>query len=174
MNQQTLIFRVLTPEEQSLLCFEGSGGYQSRLQEYWEYPQGLAERTTLPDRRRSLSTTQRFRSCLRRFIGNFQPEPLLPRSPLWLHLESNGRFSVRWGEDGEELTTLNREEFWAFQFLCFLHLRRFWDSLRECCRSNRLSLPLFIQDFSDKTDTSAHYEALVRQAFRISDLVIVL
>ena len=83
MNQKTCIVKSLTKEERDLLYFSEPVGYHMRLQQYWEYPQGFAARTTTSKGGICLSTTKTFRCYLRRFIRNFQPEPLWPDGDLW-------------------------------------------------------------------------------------------
>ena len=174
MNPKNCIIHSLTKEEQSLLCFAEPVGYHTRLQQYWAYPQGFAERTTLPKSNISLSTTKTFRCYLRRFIRNFQPEPLSPSSNLWLHLEKNGRFSLRLGNNGEEITDFGEGDFCVFQYLCFLHIRRFWDDVRKCCRVSVVTLPLIVRDFSSALKNEKDYAALLELALECASQVIVL
>lgn len=95
MNEQTQIIKSLTREEQNLLCFFRPVGYHARLQQYLQYPEAFTGETKIPKSTVRLSTTNTFRRYLRRFIRTFQPEKLLTNNDLWLHLEGNGRFSVR-------------------------------------------------------------------------------
>jgi hypothetical protein len=111
---------------------------------------------------------------LRRFIRNFQPEPLSPSSNLWLHLEKNGRFSLRLGNNGEEITDFGEGDFCAFQYLCFLHIRRFWDDVRKCCRVSAVTLPLIVRDFSSALKNEKDYAALLELALECASQVIVL
>lgn len=172
MSEQTKIIKSLTWEEQNLLYFAEPMEYHMRLQQYLAYPQGFATRTALHKRNVSLSTTKTFRCYLRRFIRNFQPEPLLPNHNLWLHIEQSGRFSLRLGEKGEEITDFSEADFYIFQYLCFLHMRRFWNDLRN--RHSAGMLPVLIQDFSDRLDGNIDYEALLQRAATIAALVVVL
>ena len=174
MNEHTRIVKSLTREEQELLCFFRPVGYHTRLQQYWEYPQGFAARTILPKSNISLSTTKTFRCYLRRFIQSFQPEPLLPDHDLWLHLEKNGLFSLRLGKHGEEITDFSEAEFYVFQYVCFLHVRQFWNDLKKCYSFPPTILPIMIQDFSRRLDENIDYEALLQRAATITSLVVVL
>ena len=142
MTEQTCIIDFLTHEELGLLYFEEPIGYHTRLQQYLEHPQGFAARTALPNSTISLSMTKTFRSYLRQYIRNFQPEPLLPGNELWLHLERDGRFSLRLGPNGEEVNDFSESDFFIFQYLCFLHIRRFWDELRKHYSPKPLCVPL--------------------------------
>ena len=174
MNPKTRIINSLTKEEQSLLYFFEPAGYHTRLQQYLAYPQGFKERTTIPKSNTSLSTTKTFRCYLLRFIHRFKPEPLLPNSNLWLHLEKTGRFSLRLGENGEEITSLSESDFYAFQYLCFLHIRRFWHIIRGRCRFPTVTLPLFVEDFSSRIKECADYDALLQRSIMVSTQVIIL
>lgn len=174
MNEQTQIIKSLTKEEQELLCFFRPVGYHTRLQQYWEYPQGFSERTTAPKSNISLSTTKTFRRYLRYLIRTFQPEKLLSSNDLWLHLEGNGRFSVRLGENGEEITALSEADNYVFQYLCFLHIRRFWNGLRKHCRFPAVKLPVMVQDFSDRLEENMDYDALLQMFFDVSTQVVIL
>lgn len=174
MNKQIRIINTLTKEEQELLYFSEPAGYHTRLQQYLAYPQGFAARTTRPKSNISLSTTKAFRHYLRRFIRNFQPEPLLPGHALWLHLEKSGRFSIRLGEQGEEITDFCEGDFYVFQYICFLHIFQFWSDWRKCCNFPPTTLPILIQDFSEQLDKHTDYEALLRRAATIAAVVVVL
>ena len=174
MNPKTSIIHSLTKEEQALLYFAEPVGYHTRLQQYLEYPHGFAAKTTLPKSKVSLSTTKTFRCYLRRFIRNFQPEPLLPGHDLWLHLEKSGRFSLRLGENGEEITDFSEGDFCVFQYLCFLHIRRFWDDVRKCCSVSTATIPLIVRDFSRALKNKKDYAALLELALEYATQVVVL
>lgn len=174
MNDQVHIIKSLTKEEQELLCFSQPVGYHTRLQQYWEYPQGFQERTSPTSNAVGISTTKVFRRYLRDFIRLFPAEPLSTGNPLWLCLESNGRFSVKLGKTGEEITDLNDAEFLIFQYLCFLQIRHFWDGLRRRCRFPAVRLPVFIRDFSEQVKKQVDYDALLQRAADISSQVIIL
>ena len=174
MTPKTCIIHSLTKEEQELLYFAELAGYQMRLQQYLEYPQGFAVRTTLPKSKVSLSTTKTFRGYLHRFIRNFQPEPLLPGHDLWLHLEKNGRFSLRLGKNGEEITDFSEADFCVFQYLCFLHIRRFWDDVRKCCSVSAATSPVLIRDFSHVVKNKKDYATLLELALECAAQVVVL
>ena len=174
MNEQACIIQSLTKEEQKLLYFSEPMGYHTRLQQYWEYPQGFAVRTTPPQSSISLSITKTFRCYLRRFIRNFQPKPLLPNHNLWLHLEKSGRFSLHLGKNGEEITDLGVEDFYVFQYMCFLQIRSFWDNVRKCCGFSVAALPVLICDFSCFLKNNTDYAALLELALKSANQVIVL
>lgn len=174
MNPKTCIIHSLTKEEQELLYFAEPVGYHVRLQQYLEYPQGFAAKTTLPKSKVSLSTTKTFRGYLHRFIRNFQPEPLLSGRDLWLHLEKNGRFSLRLGKNGEEITDFSESDFYIFQYLCFLQVRRFWDAVRKCCCFPAATPPALIRDFSSFVENDGDYVALLELTLECASQVIVL
>ena len=174
MNPKLCIIDSLTIEERELLYFAEPAGYQMRLQQYLEYPQGFATRTTLPKSKVSLSTTKTFRSYLHRFIRNFQAEPLFSGSNLWLHIEKSGRFSLRLGENGEEIADFSEADFCLFQYLCFLHLRRFWDDVRKCCGFPVAMLPVLIPDFSERLEKGVDFNALLQRAFSAASSIVVL
>ena len=174
MNEQTSVIDSLTRKEAELLCFSGNIGYHTRLQQYLEYPQGFAARTTPTGSNISLSTTKTFCCYLRRFIRDFRPEPLLPSGDLWLHLEKSGRFSLRLGVNGEEITDSSEAEFLIFQYLCFLQMRRFWNTLRKHYLFPATTLPVFIRDFSARLDENMDYDLLLRRALDVSKQVVVL
>ena len=174
MNSKTCIIHSLTKEEQELLYFAEPVGYHVRLQQYLEYPQGFAAKTTLPKSKVSLSTTKTFRGYLHRFIRNFRAEPLLAGSNLWVHLEKSGRFSLRLGENGEEITDFSEADFCVFQYLCFLHIRRFWDDVRKCCGFPVVILPVFILDFSEQLEKGVNFNALLQRALSVATSIVVL
>ena len=174
MNKQACIIHTLTREEQELLYFAGPAGYHTRLQQYLAYPQGFAAKTTLPKSKVSLSTTKAFRGCLHRFIRSFRAEPLLSGSNLWLQLEKNGRFSLRLGENGEEITDFSEGDFCVFQYLCFLHIRRFWDDVRKCCGFPVAMLPVLIPDFSERLEKGVDFNALLQRSSPVASSIVVL
>ena len=160
-------------EEQSFLCFSQPADYHIRLQQYWEQPEAFAKQTTQPQRTLSLSTTKTFRHHLRRFIHTFSPEPLIPQKGLWLHIEKGGRFSVISEEFGKAITNLSEADNLVFQYLCFLHIRRFWDGVQRYCRFPTWTLPIIIRDFSARLDDTINYDALLQRALDISGQIIV-
>ena len=174
MNKKTCIIHSLTKEEQALLSFAEPVGYHTRLQQYLRHPQGFKARTTVPKDNVSLSTTKTFRGYLHRFIRNFQPEPLLLGRDLWLHLEKNGRFSLRLGKNGEEITDFSESDFYIFQYLCFLQVRRFWDDVRKCCGFPVVILPVFILDFSERLEKGVNFNALLQRALSVAASIVVL
>lgn len=151
-----------TPEEQKLSCFSKPGVYPVRLHQYKDpeqrYPGDFREAT------RSIGSTQSFRGYLRRFIRGFEPACLLPGKNCWLHLETDGRFTVRLGVNGEEIPCLSETEKWVYHFLCYLHLLRFWDGMQDLRNYKDIKLPILIRDFADRLDESIDAEALYAQA----------
>ena len=174
MNDQTRIIHSLTREEQELLCFFRPVGYHTRLQQYLDYPEAFASETTLSKGGTSLSTTKTFRRCLRNFIRAFHPEMLPTNNALWLHLEKSGHFSVRLGKNGAPVIDLNASDNYAFQYLCFLHIRCFWNLLRERCRFPAAMLPVLVQDFSNQLNDIKNFYALLQRTVTESSQVIVL
>ena len=172
MNQQTRIIKSLTQEELELLCFFRPVGYHTRLQQYMEYPEAFAEATAIPGSTVCLSTTKTFRHYLRRFVSSFQPIKLLPEKGLWLHIENNGRFFVRLGETGEEITKLTESDHYIFQYLCFLQLRRFWNELRECCRVPAVKAPALIWGYSAQLEHVTDYDALLQRTLAVTSQVV--
>jgi hypothetical protein len=168
MNQQTRIIKSLTQEEQDLLCFFRPLGYHTRLQQYLEYPEAFVGGTTIPGSTVCLSATKTFRHYLRRFVSSFHPIKLLPEKDLWLHIENNGRFFVRLGETGEEITKLTEPDHYIFQYRCFLQLRRFWNELREQCRVPAVKSPALVRGFP----ASAEYDDLLQQTLVVASQVI--
>ena len=160
-----------TKEEQTLSCFEGFGTYPERLYQYLNpeerYSGDLWNATD------GISTTKTFQRFLRRFIQEFKPVRLLPGKDYWLHLESDGRFTVRLGINGEEIPCLSETENWVYHYLCYLHLLRFWNEMRKRCRFPVLISPILIRDFSDRLDENVNFNTLLEQACEISDQVIV-
>ena len=162
-----------TEEEHAFLCFSQPADYHVRLQQYWEQPEAFAKQTTQPQRTLSLSTTKTFRHHLRRFIHTFSPEPMNPKKDLWLHIEKDGRFSVRSDAFGKEITNLSEADNLVFQYLCFLHIRRFWDGVQRYCRFPAWTLPIVICDFSGKLNDNTNYDSLLQRALDVSAQVIV-
>ncbi len=174
MNQQARIIKSLTQEEQELLCFFRPVGYHTRLQQYLEYPEALAKETMQHKGGIALITTKTFHRCLLNFIRTFQPEALPTNNALWLHLEKSGCFTVRFGKDGEIITGLNETDNYIFQYLCFLHIRSFWNYLQEYCRFPAAKLPIFIWGFPGDLEEYRDSGALLELALESASQVIVL
>lgn len=139
-----------SPEEQTLSCFLSPGVYPVRLHQYKDpsrrYPGNLWEATC------SIGGTRSFRDYLRHFIQDFQPQRLLLDKDYWLQLEMDGRFVVRLGMNGQEVTHLNDTDNWVYHYLCFLHLLRFWDGMQDLRNYKDVKLPILIRDFSNQLD----------------------
>jgi hypothetical protein len=174
MNECTRIVKSLTREEQELLCFFRPVGYHTRLQQYLEYPESFADATIIPESAVCLSTTKTFRHYLRRFICLFQPARLLPERDLWLHLDNNGRFFLRLGSTGEDITKVSESDNYIFQYWCFLQLRRFWNELREHSCVSAVKAPAFVRDFSVWTKNAADRNALLQQTLEVVSQVVFL
>lgn len=153
---------VHTSEEQELSCFSKPGAYPVRLHQYKDpvrrYPGDLREATC------SIGSTRSFRDHLRHFIRNFPPKRLLPDKNYFLQLEADGRFVVRLGIDGQPIPHLSETEYWLYHYLCFLHLLDFWDGMQDLRNAQAVKLPLLIQDFSRRLDTSIAAADLFAQA----------
>ena len=160
-----------SPEEQELSCFLAPGVYPVRLHQYKDpaqrYPGNLGQAT------RSIGSTRSFRDYLRQFIRSFQPQRLLPGKDYWLHLEADGRFTVRLGIHGEEVPRLSEAENWVYHYLCFLHLLRFWDGMQDLRNYKDVKLPVLIHDFSKYLDESVNQVSLFAQARSLARQVLI-
>jgi hypothetical protein len=160
-----------TPEEQEVSCFTKPGVYPVRLYQYQNseelYPGNFREATC------GIGTSQTFRHYLQRFIRGFQKERLLPEKDYWLQPEKDGRFFVRLGRNGRKHSNLSKTDHWVFQYMCFLHLLRFWKEMRKRCRFPALEAPVLIRDFSDQLDESTDFKQLLVQAEALERQVLV-
>ena len=162
----------LTAEERALRGFHGPGPYPMRLRWYLEQPEKLAMATRIGSV--SISTTKTFRRYVHRFIRNFQPERLLPEKNLWLDLGWDGVFYLRQGKYGQRLKYLSETDTWVFHYMCFLHLRRFWNGVRRWSHFPMLTYPVAIRDFSNRLDEGVDFSALLQRAHEVEGKLILI
>lgn len=136
-----------------LRMFFGDDGYATQLQEIVNGKKTPA----------AFCKTEPFRKYIQQYIRSFRPEKLLPGKNLWLCLGKDGRFLVRQEKSGEEVLCLSETDLWAFRFLCFVHLRRFWDTAQRKCNIPGVLFPAMTWDFSRVLDRSVDFEALLRR-----------
>ena len=94
---------------------------------------------------------------LTRFIRTFRPERLLPGKDYWLHLEADGRFSVRLGKTGEELPHLSETENLVYRYLCLVQLLRFWEQTGQLPKETCVGLRDFSHRLEEGTDPGQLY-----------------
>ncbi len=121
------------------------------------YPHQLGRYLRSPPARTTdgLGRTEAFHRFARYFIRSFEAERLRQDKSLMLELDENGCFAVRHGERSQDVTSmLSETETVLFSFLCFLHLYRFWETVREAVDLHRETMPLIIRDFAEYVDAA--------------------
>lgn len=101
------------------------------------------------------------------------PQRLLPGKDYWLHLETDGRFTVRKGIDGEEIPCLSETENWVYHYLCFLQKIRLWDE-SQAADPEYMRFPVVIRDFSGRVDESVDIKPLYAQAETLGRQVLII
>ena len=149
--------------DREIFCFQESGIYPVRLQQYLECPESFP----------ALWQTHTFRRTLRHFIRTFRSGKLLPHKNLWLDIRENGRFYVKCGKTGKEVPNLSETDRWIFQYLCFLQLHCFWNKLQRHSAFAAPKIPLLIRDFSHRLDAQVNFDDLLQRAKSISEQILV-
>lgn len=121
----------------------------------------------------SAESCQENREYRDRFISAFQPQRLRPEKNYWLQLENDGRFTVRLGLQGEEITWLSETENQIYHYLCFLHSLRFRDGMVCDSDENTLKFPILIRDFLNRLDESVRPTPLLQQADSLGRQVLI-
>lgn len=101
---------------------------------------------------------------LQQFSQDFHPQSLLPGKTYWLHLEADGSFTVRWGENGNEIPCLSETENWVYQYLCFFYCFHFWKGQQGLKKEHRDHLYALVADLSNRLDESVDIHVLMDRA----------
>lgn len=123
-------------------------------------------------RTEGIGATHTFRRELKKFLTAYLPRQIRREKGLWLSLDKSGKFRAK---DRVPRGDLSRTEEALFQYLCFLEVNRFWDSVQSAA-GRTVKKPLLIVSLSDHIDFGADLTqlteqtlALNRQAFEFSE-----
>ena len=110
-----------------------------------------------------LSETQAFRSHLKSFIKNFQPEQICEGKRYELCLEKSGKYAVRYKDDDNMPVSLSESEQTLSRYLCFLKTSEFWHSFEELRNLHSIKKPLLVKGLLERIDESINmYDILNR------------
>ena len=93
------------------------------------------------------SDVKTFRSYLRSFVKDFQPEPIREGKRYEFVLRENGRYGVRYSDDESLPVYLSESEQTLFRYLCFLKTAEFWHGFEELRNLHAIKKPLLVKDF---------------------------
>lgn len=131
-------------------------------------PRELSART---DR---LSEIKAFRSYLKTFIKNFQPELIREGKRYELCLETSGTYAVRYVDDKGTPVFLSESEEMLFRYLCFLKTAEFWHGFEELRNLHGIKKPLIVEGFLERLDESIDVGALLQRTLRLKRQLILL
>ena len=131
-------------------------------------PKELATRT------KQLSETKIFRTYLKNFIKDFEPE--LIREGKWyeLFLDKNGKYGVRYKGDDDMPVHLSETEQMIFNYLCFLRTAEFWQNFEELRNIHSIKKPILVKDFLERLDRSIDIEEILGRKMRLNRQIVIL
>ena len=118
--------------------------------------------------------TKFFRSYVRSFVKDFQPEPIHAGKRYELQMEVNGRYIVRYKDDSDAPVFLSESEQTLFRYLCFLRTAEFWHGFEEIRNLNCVKKPILVENFLEKLDESVDTSDLVRRSTQLNRQIIML
>ena len=129
---------------------------------------GLSARTD------KLSEIKAFRSYLKAFMKDFQPELIREGKRYELCLESSGKYAVRYVDDKGASVFLSESEQTLFRYLCFLKTAEFWHGFEELRNLHGIKKPLIVEDFLERLDESIDVGELLQRTLRLGRQLILL
>lgn len=114
--------------------------------------------------RLKLSKEKAFRFLLNEYIVKFKPLQINERKNLYLEITPNGRF-IAVKKEGEKAINyhLSASEQTLFNFLCFIEINKFYQSVNGVKDFNYLEKPLILLNFSELLDESFDYIAFLKK-----------
>lgn len=114
--------------------------------------------------RLKLSKEKAFRFLLNEYIVKFKPLQINERKNLYLEITPHGRF-IAVKKEGEKAINyhLSASEQMLFNFLCFIEINKFYQSVNGVKDFNYLEKPLILLNFSELLDESFDYIAFLKK-----------
>ena len=131
-------------------------------------PRELSEKTD------GLSDVKAFRTYLRSFIEDFQPEPLRDEKEYEIIIEKCGRYAVRCKIDSSTPSALSESERTLFRYLCFLLTAEFWQGFEELRNLHSIKKPLLVSNFLERLDEAIDVGHLLLRTRRLKRQIIIL
>ena len=114
--------------------------------------------------RLKLSKEKAFRFLLNEYIVKFKPLQINERKNLYLEITPQGRFIAVKKEDEKTINyCLSASEQTLFNFLCFIEINKFYQSVNGVKDFNYREKPLILLNFSELLDESFDYIAFLKK-----------
>lgn len=114
--------------------------------------------------RRRCATEKSFRRLLNEYIVNFIRKPLCERKNIYFDITFRGQFVAIKKIGNEEIRCdLSASEKTLFDFLCFLEINEFWQTVNGVRDLNYEAKPLILINFVERIDESVDYTAFLRE-----------
>ena len=121
-----------------------------------------------------VSEIKAFRSYLKGFIKDFQPECMREGKRYELCLDENRRYAVKC-KGGDDLPVcLSESEQVLFRYLCFLKTAEFWQGFEELRNLNDVKKPILVKNFIERLDESIDIQDVLERTKRLNRQVIML
>ena len=130
-------------------------------------------RNELNLRTENMANLKAFRTYLRSFINNFQPEVIRKGKQYEIDLDADGRYGVRHKSYCGDIY-LNESEQILFRYLCFLHNAEFWRGFEEMRNLHGVKKPLIIKDFLERLDESIDASDIIGRTVEFGKQTIIL
>ncbi len=144
-----------------------------RLLQYLDEDRYFGSRE-LSKRTEQLSEIKAFRSYLKAFIKDFQPERIRAGKRYELCLESSGKYAVRYVDNNGSPVFLSESEETLFRYLCFLKTAEFWHGFEELRNLHCVKKPLIVENFLERLDESIDVQNLIQRTLRLKRQLILL
>jgi hypothetical protein len=131
-------------------------------------------RDELYKRTGEMSNLKVFRSYLKQFINQFQPEVVREGKQYEIILKSDGRYGVRHKNDCGMPVYLSESEQLMFRYLCFLKTLEFWSGFEEMRNLHCVCKPLIIKNFLERLDESVDIQGLLERSRGLKRQIIML
>ena len=121
-----------------------------------------------------LSDTGAFRSYLKSFIKDFEPEQIRDGKRYELCLKPNGKYVVRYKDDNDFPVFLSETEKTLLRYLCFLRTAEFWHGFEEIRNIHSIKKPILVENFLERLDLSVDVQKLLKRTMQLKRQVILL
>ena len=162
------------PEEDTLnlFCLSCKNNFSERFRYYKDiqafYPNGEFARLTS-----GIGETQTFRACLREYIGQYRPERIVSDKNYHLQISDDGKFLAINPQYPAGTVRLNDFENMMFEYLCFLNINSFWQSIEDIRNINHEMLPLLIEGKVRSANEYSNLISNLKRATRLKRQIIV-
>lgn len=134
-----------SPEEDEIGIFyvNGKVAFSEKFQNYKDketyYPSN-----NFGIRTNGIGNTKTFRTCLSKFISAYTPEKISGKENYELHIGIDGKFIAVNTANANDRTSMSLYEKVSFEYLCFLNVNRFWQTVEDIRDFNHDNCPLLV------------------------------